>query len=177
MQPEDFVERQRVLAGLQHRAAPPLQPVARRALALDLEARAAVGQQHEARRARDQMGAGAADGFARLGGEIQADEFGQRRCAPDDRAKASGAQQIVADAVAAGEARLAREIRVRVEHDRLPRAGGSVVNGERAPGQVLIQIPRSPRRVARRRGADHRLDASAPARRRRRLKIRRSISS
>ena len=108
---DDFIESEPVLAGLQDRAAPPLQPVARRALALDLEAGPAVGQQHEAGGARDQMGARAAHGFPRLGGEIEREKFRQSFGAPDDRAEPAGAQQIVAHAVALGEARLAREIR------------------------------------------------------------------
>ncbi len=67
MQAQDLVKRQRVLAGLQHGAAPPLQPAARRLLAFDLEAGAAVREQKETGRARDDIRAGAADDLVRLG--------------------------------------------------------------------------------------------------------------
>ena len=96
---DDFIERERVLAGLQDRAAPSLQPVARRPFALDLEAGPAVGQQHEAGGARNQMGAGAAHGFPRLGGEVERQKFRERLGAPDDRAEPAGAQEIVAHAM------------------------------------------------------------------------------
>ena len=52
---KDFIKRKRIPAGLQDRTAPSLQAVARRTLALDLETGLAVGQQHEAGSARDQL--------------------------------------------------------------------------------------------------------------------------
>jgi len=70
LQANDFIQCQPVLARLQNRAAPPLQPVARGTLSLDLEAGPAVGQQHETGGARNQMGAGAPHGFPRFGGQV-----------------------------------------------------------------------------------------------------------
>src|ERR1039457_6575822 len=67
---DDFIERKRVLAGFEHRPAPPFQPVPRRTLALDLEAGSAIRQQHEAGGARQEMRAGAAHGFPGLGREV-----------------------------------------------------------------------------------------------------------
>ena len=66
LQANDFVQRERVLAGLQDRAAPAFQAAARRPFALDLETGAAVGKQHETGRARHHVRAGAAQGFPRL---------------------------------------------------------------------------------------------------------------
>ena len=66
MQAQDFIERELVFPGLQHGAAPPLQPVARRPLAFDLEAGAAVGEQQEAGRARDDVRACVSDDLVRL---------------------------------------------------------------------------------------------------------------
>ena len=68
---DDFIEGQAVLAGLQDGAAPSLQPVARRALALNLEAGPAVGQQHETGGARDQMCARMPHGFPCFGREVE----------------------------------------------------------------------------------------------------------
>ena len=47
METKDFVKRQRVLSGLQHRASSPLEPASRRLFTLDLEAGAAVRQQEK----------------------------------------------------------------------------------------------------------------------------------
>src|SRR5436305_6239673 len=59
LEADDFIEGKRVPSGLHYRAAPSLQPAARRPFALDFEAGAAVGQQHETGRAGHQMSAGA----------------------------------------------------------------------------------------------------------------------
>ena len=64
MQADDFVEGQWIPTRLYDGAAPPLQPAARRPFAFDLEARAAVDQQEETGRARDNVGARAANDFA-----------------------------------------------------------------------------------------------------------------
>ena len=61
-----FIDAQFVLFHLPDAAAPTFKPVARRALALDLEARAAVGQQQEARGARDEVAADSSDRLRRL---------------------------------------------------------------------------------------------------------------
>ena len=76
MQAHDFIERQFVLSGLQHGAAPPLKAVARRLLAFDLEAGAAVRQQKETRRARDDVRAGVSDDVVRLCPERARAEIG-----------------------------------------------------------------------------------------------------
>jgi hypothetical protein len=61
-----------LLSGLQHRAAPPLQPAARRLFAFDLEAGAAVRQQKETGRARDHVRASTSNDLVRLGSSERA---------------------------------------------------------------------------------------------------------
>src|SRR5690606_35843279 len=100
VEPDDLVDIELVAPCLHDGAAPSLQPVARRTFAFNLEARAAVGQQHETRSSGDEMGAGATDGLARLLVERPTDEPLQRFGAAYDRTEAPRAQQVVADAVA-----------------------------------------------------------------------------
>ena len=163
LQAKDFVEGEGIPAGFEDGAAPALQAGARRALALDLETRPAVGQQHETRGARHQMGARAAHGFPRLGGKVEPQEPGERLGAPDDGAESAGAQQVVAHAMAFGEARLAYEIGFRIEKID-GGCGGRVVHIERAAGQDFVEIPCPPRRNAGGSCPNHGLDP-APRRR------------
>jgi hypothetical protein len=65
VQPDDLVEGERVLPRLEYGAPLSFETVARRTFALNLEARAAVGQQQEADGPRGEMGANAAHGIAR----------------------------------------------------------------------------------------------------------------
>ncbi len=118
MQAHDFIERQLVLSGLQHGAAPPLQPAARRLLAFDLEAGAAVRQQKETRRARDDVRAGASDDVVRLCSERARAEIGERLRPANDWAEGRCAEQIVAHLVAAGQPRRCREIKATHPADR-----------------------------------------------------------
>ena len=143
MQAHDFVERQRVLPGLQHRAAPPLQPVARRPFAFDLEAGAAVGQQKEAGRARDHVRAGASNDLVRLGSERARAEVRERLRPANDRAEGRRAEQVVAHLVTTGQPRRRREIKAVVEQigeTRLRRIG----NVERPAGEEFIEEPGAP---------------------------------
>ena len=78
VQPYDFIEGQLVLAGLQNGPAPSLKTVARRLLALDLEAGATVREQKETRRARDNVRAGAPNDVVRLRRERAHAEIGER---------------------------------------------------------------------------------------------------
>ena len=148
MQPDDFVQGQRVPSGLQDRTAPALEPSARRALAFDLKARATVGQQKEARRARDQVSPGAPDGFPCSLGEIEGKTPGEHRRPPDDGTEARGAEQIVTNAVPLRKTRLASEVRPRIEHVD-GRDARRVFHVEASPGELLIQEP-GPSDVARR---------------------------
>ena len=99
LEADDFIEGKRVPSGLHYRAAPSLQPVARRPFAFNLETSADVGQQHEARRARDQVATGAAHRVAGLRGEIEFQELLESLRAPDDRTEPARAQKIVAHTV------------------------------------------------------------------------------
>src|SRR5208282_2024929 len=125
----DLIEREPVLAGLQDGASPSLQAASWRPLALDLEAGPAVGQQHEAGGAGHEMGARAAHGLSRLGGEVLPEEIRERLGTPDDRTEPSVAQEIIAHAVPARQARLGREVRFRVEQVD-GRGVGCVINGK-----------------------------------------------
>ena len=107
MQPQDLIERQLVLSGLQHGASPTLKAVARRLLAFDLEAGAAVREQKKTRRARDHIGASVADDLIRLRPERARAEIRQCFRFTNDWAEVPVAEQIVADLVAAGRNRRA----------------------------------------------------------------------
>jgi hypothetical protein len=139
---------------MQHGAAPPFQPVARRALTLNLKTGAAVGQQHETCGPRDQVSTRATDGRARPTREVHFNELRQSIRPPDDRAETSGAQQIISDTVPPGQAPHAGEIPLGVENID-GGGGGTIVDVERAPRQVLIEIPSPARRVAGRCRTDH----------------------
>ena len=104
MKTDYFVECEAVLPCLQDGAAPAFQAVARRPFALNLEAGAAIGAQHEACCTCNEMAASAAHGLARLAGEIESQHPPQRLSAPDDRTEPARAQEIVADAMALREA-------------------------------------------------------------------------
>src|ERR1035437_582282 len=103
MQAQDFINRQRVLSGLQHRPAPPLQPAARRLFAFDLEAGAAVRPQKETGRAHDHVRAGTSNDLVRLGSERARTELYERLRPVNDRAEGRRAEQVIAYLVTAGE--------------------------------------------------------------------------
>ena len=146
MEANDFIEGERVPSSLHDSAAPSLQPGAGRPFALDLEAGPAVGQQHEAGGAGHKMGAGAADGVPRPGGKVCFKEARESLGAPDDRAEAAVAEQVVAHAVPPGQARLPCEIRFGIQYiDRL--GVGRILKGEGAAGQGFVQKPGAPRRA------------------------------
>ena len=137
LQAGDFLDRQPVLAGLQDRTAPPLQPAARRTLALDLEAGPAVGEQHETGSARNEMGARAPDDVARPGGEIELHELRERLGAPDHRTESDRAQEIVPHAVPFRQARPARDVRFGIEKiDRL--RARRILHVERSARERLV---------------------------------------
>ena len=147
----------RFFSCLQDRAAPSLQPVARRPFALDLEACTVVGQQHEAGRARDQMAAGTANDCACLGGKVEFENLLQGVGPPDDGTESACAQKIVANAVALREPRLAGEIGLRVEKiDRL--RSGCILNVKRVAHQRFVQIPGATDGKSRRRLPDNGLE-------------------
>src|SRR5436309_14127880 len=86
------------------------------------------------------MPARVSDGFACFGGEIESDEFGERRCAADDGTEPPGSQEIVSNAVPFGRVRLAGEIRPPVE--KIDSHGARrVINIKGAACQGLIEIP------------------------------------
>jgi hypothetical protein len=66
VQPQDLIERQLVLSGLHYRPPPTLKAATWRPLTFDLEACTVVCEQKEARRERDDIGAGVADDLIRL---------------------------------------------------------------------------------------------------------------
>ena len=110
-----FVECEAVLPCPQDGATPAFQAVARRPFTFNLEAGAAIGEQHEARCTCNEMAASAAHGFARLAGEIESQHPTQGLSAPYDRTEPARAQEIVADAMALREAWPAGEIRLRIK--------------------------------------------------------------
>ena len=143
MQAQDLVKRQRVFSGLQHRAAPPLQPAARRLFAFDLEAGAAVREQKETGRARDHVRAGASNDLVRLGSERARAEVGERLRPANDRAEGRRAEQVIAHLVTTGQPRRCREIKAVVQQigeTRLRRIG----NVERPAGEEFIEEPGAP---------------------------------
>lgn len=147
----DLSERKRVFAGLQYGVSPSFQAVARRSLALDGKAGPAIREQQETRGARDQVCPRPAYGFPRGGREVLFQEITESPGAPNDWAERGVAEQIVADAMPPRKARLPREIGFWIE-----KFNGfcpwRVVHAKGAPGQMFIEIPRLPRRYARRRG-------------------------
>lgn len=130
---KDFFKRKRIPASLQDRAAPSLQPVARRTLTLDLETGLAVGQQRETGSACNEMGAGSTHDLPSPGRKVQRQKSRQSRGAPDNRTKPAAAQKIVSHAVAFRKVRLAGEIYLWFEKID----GGSgrrIIHIEAAPG-------------------------------------------
>ena len=105
----DLIEGERVPSCLQHGAAPALQTVARWSLALDVKARAAVGQEHEAGRAGDEVPARLAHCATRAHGKGERRKSLQGPLAPDYRTKPAGAEQVVPHPMAPRKARPARE--------------------------------------------------------------------
>ena len=145
------------LAGLEHRASPALQAVDGRALAFDLETRAAVGQQHEACRTRHDMAARLADGLLGPPGQIERDQRFELLGAPDHRAEGAGAKQVVPDAVALRETLLAGEIEGGVQ-SRDRRDGRRILEIEPPSCQGLEKEPQPPGEGASWCGADNRFD-------------------
>src|ERR1017187_9034214 len=143
MQAQDFVNRQRVLSGLQHRPAPPLQSAARRLFAFDLEAGAAVRQQKETGRARDHVRAGTANDLVRLGPERARAELYERLRPANDRAECRRAEQVIADLVTAGEPRHRCEIKAAVQQMGETRLR-CIGNVERSTGEEFIEKPGAP---------------------------------
>ena len=143
MQTVELVQRERMPAGLEDGAAPAFETVAGRALALDLEARPAVGEQQEIGRPGDQAGARPADGFRNLVREAAREAGFDRFGSPDERAVAAVAEQIVPYPVALRELRRAGDIALWIERlDR--RDGGRVVEIEAGAGQRLVEEPGAP---------------------------------
>ena len=143
MQAKDFVKRQRVLSGLQHRASPPLQPASRRLFTLDLEAGAAVRQQEKTSCARNHVRAGAANDLVRLGSERARAEVYKRLRPANDRAEGRRAEQVIAYLVTTGEPRRRGEIKAVVQkigETCLRRVG----NVERPASEELIEEPGAP---------------------------------
>src|SRR3970282_2393075 len=66
VQADDLIERELVASGLEHGSPPTLEPVAARSFPLDLKTRAAVCEEQETGRARDEMAARATDRLGRL---------------------------------------------------------------------------------------------------------------
>src|SRR5262249_54766156 len=97
LEANDLIQREAVFGGLQDGASPSFQAVPRGTLAFDFEAGATVREEHETGRARDQMGARAADGFPRLGSQLSREEIRQGFSATNDRTEAAVAEQIIAD--------------------------------------------------------------------------------
>jgi hypothetical protein len=143
VQPYDFIEGQLVLAGLQNGPAPSLKTVARRLLALDLEAGATVREQKETRRARDNVRAGAPNDVVRLRRERAHAEIGERFRFADEGAKVTFAEQIVAHLVAARGHRRPGEIKAAVQQVGETDPGG-VLDIERAAGHEFIEEPSAP---------------------------------
>ena len=140
MQAVQLVKAQRVLAGLQEGTAPALKPVPGRALALDLEAGTAVGEQQEACGAGDQVPARAADRIGGLLCEATREDTFQRLRPADDGAVAFRAKQVVAHAMVLRKSRFAGEMLLRVEGVG-GRDGLRVLDIERAAGQELVEEP------------------------------------
>src|ERR1700730_4929497 len=93
------------------------------------------------------MSAGAANGFACLGREIERQEFRESLGAPDDRTKPASAQKIVAHAVPFRRARLPSEIYLGIQ--KIDGSGPwRVLDVKGAARQEFIEIPRAPRRNA-----------------------------
>jgi len=152
LEPKNFLHGERVLAGLQNRAAPSLHPVSRRPLAFNLETGAAVGQQQEARRACHQMSAGSANRLPSFLRKVKRHELLERFGPPDDGAKAAGPEEVVANAMPLREPTPAREIFFGVEQID----GGGVrriLNVESPACQGFVEIPRAPRQNRRGRRA------------------------
>jgi len=140
VQAVQLLERERILPCLQYGAAPAFEAIARRAIALDLERGAAVGQQQEARGAGDEMRAGASDCFGGLLGEAAPLEGFERFCTADNGAVVAPAEQVVADAVPLRKMRSTGEIRRWVE--RVRRSDRfRVLDVERRAGQSLAEEP------------------------------------
>ena len=99
MQAVELIERERILAGLHDGASPAFQATARRALAFDLEARAAVRQQQKAGRAGNQLTARPADGFGGLLGKPARKEGLEGFGTPDERTVAARSEQVIPDPV------------------------------------------------------------------------------
>src|ERR1035437_1893905 len=153
MQAHYLVKRQRVLSGLQDRAAPPLQPATRRPFAFDLEAGAAVRQQKETRRACDHIRASASNDLVRLGSERACAELYERLRPANDWAEGRCAEQVIAYLVTTGKPRRRCEIKAvvqQISETHLRRIG----NVERPAGEEFIEKPGAPVGCARR-GAAH----------------------
>ena len=128
-------------------AAPALDTVLRRALALDFETRAAVCQQQKSCGAGNEVTASAPDCFGGPLCKAVFQEEGQFVRAANDRAVLTRAKQIVPDPVAFGQAWLAGEIGLWIEHiDRRDCRG--VCNIELSAGEVLIEEPGAARDAA-----------------------------
>src|SRR5207249_10642292 len=90
---DDLVGREPVVPCLQDGAAPSLEAVSRRPLAFDLKTGAGIGQQEKARRARNEMAACSAYGFARLAGEIERQNLLKSLGPSDDGTELAGAEE------------------------------------------------------------------------------------
>ena len=110
MQPVDFCLVERAFSRFEYGTRPSLQTIDRRALSLNLEARAAVSQHEETGRASDDLSSRPTYGFLSLAREVFGDQLFELRCSSDDGAECARAEQVVPNAMAQRYFLFAREV-------------------------------------------------------------------
>ena len=143
LEPKQFIEVNGLPAGLTHSAAPALNAVVRRALALDRIARLGILQEQECGCAGQQAARNRSDDRPRPLREIEVDEFLECFRAPDERAAIRCARQVVPDTMSRRVLARDRPLLLGVDGRDIVAPCG-VRKVQTLPGEPLVKKPEAP---------------------------------